>query len=143
MHRRDLCDRIPHNLYIDVYHDVPQRKLRHLYNGARYLVFQSRGDGFGLVGPVTPNTMQPHKGQDRWPEGAGIRHILRISLLRRWADKCAHTCDNQYAEPNLNRSFSHSRHFARLLDLDCSRSPRLSLPSKTTSHLGDFAILRV
>lgn len=41
--------RAGHNLYIDVYHDVPQRKLRHLYNAARYLVFPSRGDGFGLV----------------------------------------------------------------------------------------------
>lgn len=41
--------RAGHNLYIDVFHDVPQRKLRHLYNAARYLVFPSRGDGFGLV----------------------------------------------------------------------------------------------
>lgn len=41
--------RAGHNLYIDVFHDVPQRKLRHLYNAARFLVFPSRGDGFGLV----------------------------------------------------------------------------------------------
>ena len=37
------------SVYIDVFRDVPQRRLRRLFNQSRYLVFPSRGYGFGLV----------------------------------------------------------------------------------------------
>ena len=37
------------SVYIDVFRDVPQRRLRRLFNQSRFLVFPSRGYGFGLV----------------------------------------------------------------------------------------------
>ena len=38
-----------HHLNIRIFADVPQRRLRQLYNSSRFLIFPSRGDGFGLV----------------------------------------------------------------------------------------------
>ncbi len=37
------------SMYIDLYRDVPQRRLRHLFNRSRFLVYPSRAQGFGLV----------------------------------------------------------------------------------------------
>ena len=41
--------RAGHHLNIQIFVDVPQTRLRQLYNASRFLVFPSRGDGFGLV----------------------------------------------------------------------------------------------
>lgn len=47
MHKQ--LQRAAHHLNIQIYVDVPQTRLRQLYNASRFLVFPSRDESFGLV----------------------------------------------------------------------------------------------